>query len=353
MEYFGNGNINKYFFIKVAMIILFTVIVTMLGGMEALTLPLREVVINDNGSIITLKTKKLTVGDALEQNGINIRCEDYIYPSPEEKLLTEKTNTVFIKRAIPICVNVDGAKLEILTHNTTLREVLEENQIEVNESDRIEGAGIDQPVFPGMNVKIVRIKEDLIIEKEPISYIVERRPNQRLDQGVEKTVREGKEGIRELLYRVVYEDGVLKTKELVKETIASAPVNKLVEYGTIAKYTTARGETFRYSKVLDMRATAYTSSYKDTGKNPDHPHFGITYTGIKAKRGIIAVDPKVIPLGSRVYVEGVGKTPDYGFALAADIGGAIKGNLIDLYFETQEEADGWGIKKVRVYILSE
>ena len=155
------------------------------------------------------------------------------------------------------------------------------------------------------------------------------------------------------MYRVVYEDGVLVTKELVQESVVSAPINKIIEYGTVAQYTTARGETFRYSKVLNMRATAYTSSYKDTGKTPDHPAFGITYTGIKARRGIIAVDPKVIPLGTRVYVEGVGKTPDYGYALAADIGGAIKGDLIDLYFETQEEADNWGLRKVRVYILSE
>ena len=346
-------NANKYFFIKIAMIVLLMAIVTIQGGIEALTLPLREVTVNDNGSVIKLKTKKLTVGEALEQNGINIIPEDYVYPAPEEKLLAGIANEVYIKRAIPVYVTVDGARLEILTHSAILSEVLKENGIEVNEEDRIEGAKIEDQVFRGMNVNIVRIKEDLIIEKEPISYKVEKRPNQRLDQGIEKKVREGKEGVRELLYRVVYEDGVLKTKELVKETIASAPVNELVEYGTIARYTTARGETFRYSKVLDMRATAYTSSYKDTGKHPDHPEFGITYTGIKAKRGIIAVDPKVIPLGSRVYVEGVGNTSDYGFALAADTGGAIRGNLIDLYFETQGEADNWGIKKVKVYILSE
>ena len=63
-----------------------------------------------------------------------------------------------------------------------------------------------------------------------------------------------------------------------------------------------------------MRATAYTSSFKDTGENPGHPEFGITYTGIKAKKGIIAVDPNVIPLGTRVYVECSGNIPDYGFA---------------------------------------
>lgn len=358
MHYIGNGDTNgdngdKYFFMKVFMIMLLIVIIVVFGGIETLKSPLKEVIINDSGSIITLKTKELTVGDFLKQNNIDIREQDYISTAPEEKLLIQKTNEIFIKRAIPIYINVDGSELDVLTHKTSIREVLDESKIELSESDRLEGAEIDSTVYPGMNLRIVRIKEDLIIEKKPISYKVERRPNQRLDQGIEKTVREGKEGVQELLYRVVYEDGELKSKELVKETVANTPVNKLVEYGTVSKYTCARGETFRYKKVLDMRATAYTSSFKDTGKNPDHPQFGITYTGIKAKRGIIAVDPKVIPLGTRVYVEGVGKTPDYGFALAADIGGGVKGNIIDIYVNTQAEADGWGIKKVKVYILSD
>lgn len=316
-------------------------------------MPLKEVTINDNGSVISVKTRKLTVGEVLEQNGINLLPEDYISPSTGEKLLAGAINEIYIKRAVPVYISVDGAVLEILTHSITVEDVLNENNIKIDDDDRIEGAVLEDRVFRGMCINIVRVEENLIIESEPISYKVEKRPNQRLDQGVERKVREGKEGIRELLYRVVYEDGVLKTKELVKETIATAPVNELIEYGTIAAYTTSRGETFRYSKVLDMRATSYTSSFKDTGKNPDHPQFGITYTGIKARRGIIAVDPKVIPLGTRVYVECLGNTPDYGFALAADIGGAIKGDLIDLYFETQEEVDKWGLKKVRVYILAE
>lgn len=344
---------NKYFLIRTAMVILLVAIVAVQGGIEALTLPLKEVVVNDNGSVIRLRTKKSTVGEVLEQNGINVLPEDYVYPSAGERLLAETTNEVYIKRAAPVYINVDGSKLEILTHSETLRDVLNENGIEIDEDDRIEGANLEDKIFRGMSVNIVRVEEGLVIERETISYKVEKRANQRLEQGVERKVREGKEGARELLYRVVYEDGVLKTRELVNDTITSAPVNELVEYGTVAAYTTSRGETFRYSTVLNMRATSYTSSFKDTGKHPDHPEFGITYTGIKAKRGIIAVDPKVIPLGTRVYVECLGNVSDYGFALAADIGGAIKGDLIDLYFDTQEEVDKWGIKKVKVYILAD
>ena len=88
-----------------------------------------------------------------------------------------------------------------------------------------------------------------------------------------------------------------------------------------------------------------------TGKRPGDPGFGITYTGIPVRPGIVAVDPNVIPLGSRLYIEGIGDTPDYGYALAADIGSAVKGDIIDLYKESTEEVKKWGVRKVRVYIL--
>ena len=118
-------------------------------------------------------------------------------------------------------------------------------------------------------------------------------------------------------------------------------------------FNSSRGDVVRYSKILNMNATSYTASFADTGKHPDHPAFGITYTGMKVREGMIAVDPRVIPLGTKVYVEIPGPAPDYGFAIAADIGSAIKGNLIDLYFDSAERVSRWGKRKVIVYILNE
>jgi 3D (Asp-Asp-Asp) domain-containing protein len=102
-----------------------------------------------------------------------------------------------------------------------------------------------------------------------------------------------------------------------------------------------------------MRATAYTASFKETGKMPGDSGYGITATGKRVQKGVIAVDPRVIPLYTRVYVEINGRTPDYGFAVAADVGGAIKGNKIDLFYDDIQYAKHFGVKKVKVYILSE
>jgi 3D (Asp-Asp-Asp) domain-containing protein len=97
----------------------------------------------------------------------------------------------------------------------------------------------------------------------------------------------------------------------------------------------------KVKKVLTMIATAYSDSVISCGRWAGHP----TPIGLKARYGVIAVDPKVIPLRTKLYVEG------YGYGIAGDVGGAIKGNRIDLCFDTHREAVNYGRKKVKVYIL--
>ena len=337
--------------LKVALTIILISLITVYAGAEIIQLNTREVVLNDNGSVVIFNSRSNTVGEFLINNNIYLRDEDIIYPSRAEQLFLTAKSEIFIQRAIPVKVYVDNQELLVYTQKHTIKDVLAEKQIVLNPNDELVDLNLENPIYSNINIRIIRIKEDIITEKETLAFETIKRPNQRLDQGVEKIVREGKEGIKEYSYKVVYEDGEIKSKELVNENITNTPIDKVVEYGTIASKTTSRGEKFRYKQVLDMRATAYTASFADTGKNPGHPQFGITYTGMKVKRGVIAVDPRIIPLGSRVYVEGVGKTPDYGYAVAADTGGAIKGKIIDLYVDSQSEANNWGIRNVKVYIL--
>lgn len=101
-------------------------------------------------------------------------------------------------------------------------------------------------------------------------------------------------------------------------------------------------KSYSYKEMRLMEATAYYPGPECTGKNAIH---GRTYTGKKARYGLVAVDPKVIPLGTKLYIEG------YGKAEAADIGEAIKGNKIDLCYNTYQEAKQFGRKKIKVYLL--
>lgn len=109
--------------------------------------------------------------------------------------------------------------------------------------------------------------------------------------------------------------------------------DKLGQKGEAHPLIVAARSLISTKKVVHMTATAYTH----TG-NP-------TYTGVYPRIGTIAVDPKVIPLGSRMWVEG------YGYGIAQDTGGSIKGNKIDVFMDTKQECLNWGRKKVKVFLI--
>ena len=105
------------------------------------------------------------------------------------------------------------------------------------------------------------------------------------------------------------------------------------------------------ARSIFMEATAYDLSFESCGKNPGDKNYGITASGTQARPGIVAVDPKVIPLGTKLYIESMDGTGSYGYASAEDTGGAIKGNIIDLFFTNRSDALSFGRRQVKVYIL--
>ncbi|MFC4023706.1 3D domain-containing protein [Oceanobacillus longus] len=101
--------------------------------------------------------------------------------------------------------------------------------------------------------------------------------------------------------------------------------------------------------VATVLATGYTAGIESTGKTPDHPEYGITFSGVKVKRDLystIAADLDIYPLGTILYI------PDYGYGVVADKGSAIKGNKIDLFYHSVEDVfSEWGKKEIEVYIV--
>ncbi|HPU44752.1 MAG: DUF348 domain-containing protein [Clostridiaceae bacterium] len=313
----------------------------------------KEIRIIDNGKSIAVRTMGASVGQALDQAGIAIGQYDYMSVPKDTPLKPDLPNEVTIKRAIPVFLTVDGETRTVMSYRDTVQELLQDNGITLGPLDRFEGVSPDDPLTEELEIRVVRVEERILTQEEQIPYQVLEQPNNVMNEGESQIVVEGENGIREKRYKLTYEDGEYVKREFIGESIIKEPVNRVVEYGTVPNFITSRGDRVRYSKALKMRATAYTNSFEDTGKNPGDPGYGITYTGMTARTGIVAVDPKVIPLGSKLYIEVPGSAPDYGFAIAGDIGSAIKGNLIDLFFNTTEEVRRWGVRNVVVYILNE
>lgn len=174
-------------------------------------------------------------------------------------------------------------------------------------------------------------------EIEKIPYEVKYVFNRDLGQGRIQKVQFGVDGEIKRVYDVSHVDGKV-VKTLVSEE-RTEPIPAVFHMGKPSSRAISRG-TYTRAKIVEMDSTAYTP---DAGlRRPTYT----TRTGTRAEYGVIAVDPKVIPLGTLMYVEG------YGFGIAEDTGGAIKGNKIDVCIEDREEAMAWGRKKVKVHIFT-
>lgn len=117
------------------------------------------------------------------------------------------------------------------------------------------------------------------------------------------------------------------------------------------KYVPKLGENLSKYTAVEVIATGYYAGRESTGKDPDHPEYGITFSGIRVVRddkafSTIAADTKLFPLGTVLFI------PGYGYGVVADTGSAIKGKKIDLYFDTKDQVyQEWGKKKVNVYVI--
>lgn len=172
--------------------------------------------------------------------------------------------------------------------------------------------------------------------QEEVPVVVQYERVDTLPKGMEEVLQEGTPGIDEVQEEVQYKHGeIVDTKELQRKTITPMKP-KVVRLGT--QDTGVSGSYTRVKEVIAMEATAYLPT--------DGSGDGITATGVRAHHGVIAVDPNVIPLGTRVYI------PGYGEAIAADTGGDIVGNRIDVVLEDYGSAMQFGRRTVDVYILS-
>lgn len=241
---------------------------------------------------------------------------------------------------------VDGKVVEVETRKTTVKELLAQESIALGALDKVEPK-LEVQLGESQVVKINRIKIRRVEKEQEVPFKVVIKKDANLKKGVKKVIVKGKKGTKVETYEILSVDGVDNKVELVRSKELLLPRNQLVAIGTKKEVivekiplqirkgsrtiTLSRGG--KLGRVLYLESTAYTH----TGNR--------TATGIWPNKGIVAVDPSVIPLGTRLYVEG------YGYAVAADTGGAIKGGIIDVFFNNRSECIKWGRRRVEVRVI--
>jgi len=301
--------------------------------------PAVPVVLHEDGLTISTVSAASTVGEVLAEKGTVVGSGDYLFPSAGS-LVTAGTH-IYIYHARELFLSVGGDTTTIHSRKATVAEVLDEAEVSLDALDRV-GPPLDAPVEDGLTIRVVRVREELETVEEVIPCSVIYQDDPTMDMGQYLVLDWGTDGLIQCEYRVVYEDGQEIERELLSDW-EQPPRDQIIAQGTkpVNFVETPQG-SLRYSYSLEMYATWYQPAH--CGRSAASPWYGIAATGVQVQRGIVAVDPGVIPLGTRLYV------PGYGQAVAADTGSAVIGNIIDLGFADYEVVD-WGSRWVTVYIL--
>lgn len=298
---------------------------------------INTVVVNYNGELIELTSNEGTVGDALLKAGIILKDGDVI---------SCDTNTLL----------ADVDKIEIVNENDTVLSVpgklyefpeISYQPIVFDSVDISSRSGLDEEAAAdeAEKVQVSPIETSYETVEWTVEFDTEYQADSAMYEGDSKVVQQGENGLRTVEYVIKKQDGEVISKDIASSEITKEPVKKIVIYGTKKRTITSKGLAVQYTGVYSsFKATAYTADAK----------WGhATASGLHARLGVIAVDPSVIPMGTKVYVEGLNGASDYGYAIAGDTGGAIKGNIIDLFMNDEDTCNTWGVKYVNIYVLED
>ncbi|MDD9272024.1 ubiquitin-like domain-containing protein [Paenibacillus sp. GCM10023248] len=310
-----------------------------------------------NGQETVVHTKQWVLQRLLDEQAITIGEHDEISAEPSTTI--KGGDKFVIEHASPIQLTADGKTTTVYTTARTVESALQRLHIALGEQDKL----TPEPTAAlnaGDEIKIVRVKKETEEVTEAIAFDTEKKNDASMLKGKEQVVQEGKEGVLLKKKEKTYEDGVLVAEAVVSQEVKQESVNKVVSVGTknpvvvlsasspSVDEVSKNGVTFGYKQILkNVKLTAYSAGVDSTGKAEGTPGYGKTYTGTTVTEGrTIAVDPKVIPLGWWVYIEGV------GFRRAEDIGSGVKGQMIDVYFEDHNYANKFGTKQgYTVYVV--
>ncbi|OZM55856.1 hypothetical protein CIB95_15160 [Lottiidibacillus patelloidae] len=324
---------------KTVAIIASGVIMIILSSLLFFDLQQTPLTITVNGEKRAVLSDAITVEEVLIEQGITVSEHDKLSHAKDEPVTAHMEVTY--EQAVMVELTDGKEKMEVWSTVTTVADLLKTQDITLGEWDKVEPK-LEKPLVHGQKITITRIDKEIVTVEEEIDYTVENKKDATLTSGKKKIIQNGKVGTKVKQFEVTYVNGEKVARVLVEEEVTKEPVKHVIAVGTKPKVVQTykqmpAGETF------EVVATAYTALC-DSGCT------GITATGINLLENpdmkVIAVDPRVIPLGTRVFVEG------YGYAIAGDTGGAIKGYKIDIYVKTKDEARKFGRKKVKITILN-
>lgn len=316
-----------------------------------------------------------TVADALEMAEINFSANDFITPSLSTEL--EEDMVIEVERGVKIYLTCDGTTNIVYVPQGKVGDALDYVGYQLSEDDNV-NVDVSSDVTDGMRINVDRVEYKTTYEKEPIEPTIIEEACNTLPVGQQKVKQEGKEGVLEITVEEKYVNGELAESKEVSRQVLKKPVDRIILIGTLEEKeettvtTTAAPRAVEESESVfaDFENTTTNSSFgtviDSAGNSLSYSTVlignctayyepgGITSTGTAPKYGTVAVNPNVIPYGSRLYICSADGSYVYGYAVAEDTGGAcMAGDIVaDLYMESEEACNAFGRQELCVYILN-
>jgi uncharacterized protein YabE (DUF348 family) len=301
----------------------------------------RAVTFESNGTATEHATDATTVGAFLRERNIVAGPHDYLAPSADTPL--SDGITIVYRAAVPVTIATSHDSVSVVSSAEDVGALLEEQHVRLGTQDQVQPS-LSDPVPANGTVRIARVVTWDRSEHRAIAPQTIHRIDFALSPGSSRVIASGSNGQRDVMVRFTQrDDGKIQRTILASHvTVKAHPrivAEGVDEYDAFSRFEARGIEKTSYiaQSAMQMVATAYTANCSGCS--------GITASGRPAGHGIVAVDPRVIALGTRLYI------PGYGFAVAGDTGGAIHGSRIDLGFNSERDALLFGRRAVTVYRL--
>lgn len=307
-----------------------------------------KITINNGSDTLVVPLAKGTVADALKKAEITFADNEISVPALDSKITGDTEINIYKTKTVS--VTADGKTKDVKLALVNVYDALNYAGYKVDDDDIISTSHSDD--VENINaVTIKRVTYKTESTKEKIAYDTVKKNSDKVELGETKVKTEGKDGEKIVTREVKYIDGKKSSNKIVAEKTIKEPVDKVVLVGTkgaatsggAGTFTDSNGATVAYSQMLTGSGTAYTA-----------PAGAGTATGVPAYHGGVAVNPNIIPYGSKLYIVSTDGSFVYGYATAVDTGGALMDGsaIVDCFYNTYDECVNFGRRDVNVYVIA-
>lgn len=299
-----------------------------------------KITIDNCGEKQTISLAKGTVEEVLDRTGITLTDNKSVTPSLNT-VITDDTN-IYVYNAKNIKLTTNGTEMSVKAPEGTVENALNILGYTVTDNDIL---SVDKNAQVEDDMEIILKKVTYVDEKstEKISYDTIEKDSDDILTGESEVSQKGVDGEKEVTKRCKYIDGKYASTKVIGEKVTKEPVDKVILNGTKRGTTTdTSGAPVSYRYMVSGSGTAYTAAPGS-----------LTATGTTVYEGGVAVNPAIIPYGSKLYIEAADGSHVYGYATAVDTGGALMDGsaIVDLFYFSYDDCVNFGRRDVNVYVL--